>query len=407
MSEYGFFVTADDIYRWLKEGPGAESLNLAQNATQQEMDRENQRADQIVALSNAIQAGWQGEAGGRAYSAASPLAEYALRGAEQLRVSQDLLSRQSASFVDAANRVQPVPEKPPENALNDAFPFDTDIDKETADYQSAAQNNFAVFREYDGASSYNETHMPQEYNTTNRPTGNVTVTPPADTIEVGDSSGPRSAGPGEYSGGPGNYSGYSAGLSGYPGSTGGSPSGGGPSTGGGYPGTVPSGGQQTSPNDYRPSPQPPYSYPPSYPPVRQPSPVSADPGNYTGGVPYGGNQSGGGGGGFGPRGSGGSGGFGAGGPRGFGPTPGPGPGAAAGALAAEEAAARRAAQAAAGIRPGAAGGPMGAPMGAGRNKDDEDTEHERKILIETDAEETFGSDVLTAPQVIGDDEYED
>jgi hypothetical protein len=50
---------------------------------------------------------------------------------------------------------------------------------------------------------------------------------------------------------------------------------------------------------------------------------------------------------------------------------------------------------------------MGAPVGAGRGKDDEDTEHQRKFLIEADAEDTFGSDVLTAPQVIGDDEYED
>jgi len=46
-------------------------------------------------------------------------------------------------------------------------------------------------------------------------------------------------------------------------------------------------------------------------------------------------------------------------------------------------------------------------MGGGRGKDDEDAEHDRKYLIEADAEDTFGSDVLTAPQVIGDDEYED
>jgi hypothetical protein len=45
-------------------------------------------------------------------------------------------------------------------------------------------------------------------------------------------------------------------------------------------------------------------------------------------------------------------------------------------------------------------------MGSGRNQDD-DEEHKRKILIEADPEDTFGSDVLTAPQVIGDDEYED
>jgi hypothetical protein len=72
-------------------------------------------------------------------------------------------------------------------------------------------------------------------------------------------------------------------------------------------------------------------------------------------------------------------------------------------LAAEEAAARRGlAVTARGAGPGA----FGAPMGTGRNQDD-DEEHKRKVLIEADPESTFGSDVLTAPQVIGDDEYED
>jgi hypothetical protein len=47
------------------------------------------------------------------------------------------------------------------------------------------------------------------------------------------------------------------------------------------------------------------------------------------------------------------------------------------------------------------------PLGAGRGKGEEDGEHQRKVLIEADAEGLFGSDELTAPQVIGDDEYED
>lgn len=59
----------------------------------------------------------------------------------------------------------------------------------------------------------------------------------------------------------------------------------------------------------------------------------------------------------------------------------------------------------AGTRPGGVG-PMGAPVGAGHGKA-EDSEHQRKVLIEADAEDTFGSAVLTAPQGIGDDEYED
>jgi hypothetical protein len=48
----------------------------------------------------------------------------------------------------------------------------------------------------------------------------------------------------------------------------------------------------------------------------------------------------------------------------------------------------------------------GAPVG-GRGKGDEDEDHKRKVLLEADAEGLFGSDELTAPQVIGDDEYED
>lgn len=63
---------------------------------------------------------------------------------------------------------------------------------------------------------------------------------------------------------------------------------------------------------------------------------------------------------------------------------------------------------AAGVRGAGAPGAMGAaPMGGGRGKNDEDSEHDRKYLVEPDPEETFGSEVLTAPQVIGDDEYED
>ncbi|MBB4906605.1 hypothetical protein [Actinophytocola algeriensis] len=49
---------------------------------------------------------------------------------------------------------------------------------------------------------------------------------------------------------------------------------------------------------------------------------------------------------------------------------------------------------------------MGAPLG-NKGNGDEDAEHERKVLIEVDSEEIFGSAVLTAPPVIGDDEYED
>ena len=392
----GFFMTAQEIYERIIQGPGVRTLGFNQEITFDEWRNESDRAERIRSVANTIRTGWQGDASGAAYGAAMPLAESALQGAGYLQNSHDLLTAQSESFHRVHGEVRPVPSKPPEGSLDEKFPFDVDTDKEVAGYQSDVEHNFTVFGKYDDASRYNETNMPQEYHTTSRSGGDVSVKAPQDTIEVEQPEpgpgGPRSGGPGDF-GGPGSSGGpgKSSGDTSFPS---------GPSTGG-LPGGVTTGGAETSPNEFRPSPgatSPPG--PSSYSQVG-PSPVS---GGFGEGVPVGGYS----GQGFGPRGSGGGGGGGSagggpgGGVRGGGLAPGAGAG--AGALAAEQAAARRAAQAAAA---GAKSGPMGAPVGHGRNKDDEDTEHQRKVLIEADAEDVFGSDVLTAPQVIGDDEYED
>jgi hypothetical protein len=363
------FISPQEIYRQLTDGPGTHTLRHEQRETYDERTKEDERADLIRSLANALRAGWQGNASEGAYGAAMPLAERAMENADKLNHSQDLLSRQIDSFNTAANSVRPVSDAP-DGSIDERFPFDVDYDKAVKDYQDSAQHNIAVFREYDGASHYNETNIPQEYSGTTRPSGEVSVKPPADTMEVGE---PRPGGPGDAAG---------------PGSSGGDGSHPGEPSTGGFP-SGPS-GALTSPNDYRLAPA---SSPVSYSPVGQ-SPVSRDPGGFVAGA---------GGGGFGPRE--GSGGAAGGGVRGGGGVLGPGAGARAGALAAEEAAAaRRAAQAAAaGAKPGA----MGVPVGTARGKDDEDAEHQRKVLIEADAEDTFGSDVLTAPQVVGDDEYED
>ena len=398
----GLFMTPEEIYRAITEGPGARTLGFAVDATRAEGERESERSNRILSLADKIRGGWQGEASAGAFGAALPLAMTAETGSAQLLHSQDLLDRQSGSFHKVLNEVRPVTSAPENPPLDDAFPFDTDHDREVTGYQSDAQHNMAVFGVYDDASRYNETNMPQEYHTSNRGSGDVTVQTPADTIEVGEPSpGPgdsdprRTAGPGDSSG-PAD-TGFPGGSGPPPGSTTDFPD------RGRAPGSSPG---QTSPNDFRPEPPP--TFGPAFPPANQQSPAAANQGTFTGTLPYSSGYPGGGGG-YGPRGGGPAGGPGGGGsasPRPF--APGPGPGAAVGALAAEEAAARRAAQAAA--TAGARGGmaPMGgAPVAGGRGKDEEDTEHERKVLIESDPEETFGSDVLTAPQVIGDDEYED
>ena len=349
-----------------------------------------------------IEGGWQGSAADGAQGAARPLADNAAEGAEYLYLAQDLLDRQTGSFHRAAASVEPIPPQPSAEMLEQVVPFDVDTEAQTREYQQKAQHNIRVFEGYDNASNHNETYLPQQFNSTNHSGGGISVTP-ADTLEVDDS--PRSGGPGS---GPGNYS---------------APS-------GDYvrnqvPTGTPVPGFETAPNDFRPAPGNQPGSHPTAPAAHQP-PVTGAPPPFvpTGGYPGGpGGSTRGGPGGSGVRGgvpgeaggrSGHGGAFGdgpvgpvgpggghgnAGGPGAVrGPALGPG----GGALA-EEAAARRAAAAAAGR--GGAGMMGGAPMGAGRK--DEDEEHTRKVLIEADPESTFGSEELTAPQVIGDDEYED
>ena len=411
----GAGLTPHEIYEQLTGGPGSRPLTLAQDATKQEWTREDERATMIKKLGEKIRMGWQGEASDAAFGASLPLAQAAMDGTDQLDRAQDLLGRQTGSFHDAANSVRPVAARPPENnVLNESIPFDTDLDQEIRAYQTDAQHNIDVFHGYDNASQYNETNMPTEYSSITHSGGTITVKPTGgdpgggdtggDTGDGGRDKAPGGSGPG--SGGPGT----SGGPGGAPGGSPVSGPLGGPPVGGASPG-------QTSPSDVRPGPGVPGGFPQS-PAASGPQGggTAPPPGFVPGGFPGGpggaggfrGGPGGGSGGGFGGRGpgfggSGGVGGPGAGGAGGAGPR-GAGPGAGAGALAAEEAAMRRGGAAASGGR-GAGGMPMGA-MG-GHGKGDEDDEHERKIMIESGGEDVFGSDVLTAPQVIGDDEYED
>jgi hypothetical protein len=400
-AEDGGFLSPRDIYEQITGGKGKQSLLNECNETSVEQMSEQERADMVLSLAKAIREGWQGEASAGAYGTAMPLAERMIGNALDLKRAKDLLEQQYESFQTVYHRVRPISD-PPKGSVDEKFPFDVDHEIAVKKYRDDAQNNLYVFGVYDEASHYNEINMPQEYRAGSGTSGGGAVdVDPGDVIKIGD-PGPGEPRAGEpRPGGPGPGGQFTD--SPYRGSN---PGGYNPGPGGSVGGP----GSQTSPNDYRPSP-PPSRYPfPTYPEPGQPSPVSGGPG-FGGGVPVGGYTGGGGPGtgGFGPRGSGPRGGPGIGGGPGPGSSGGPsmrgpGGGVGAGALAAEEAAARRAAQAA-GARPGM--GPMGAPMGTGRGKNDEDDEHQRKVLIESDGEAMFGSDVMTAPQVIGDDEYED
>lgn len=313
------FLTPQQIYEKLTGGPGSGSLGDAQRISYDEASRESERAERITRIGRTIQGGWQGNAADEAYGAAAPLADAALRGADDLYRSQDLLDRQSGSFQRAANSVVPVSDDLPEMDVGD-FMNPVDYEQEVRRYQADAEHNMQVFEGYDNASSHNETYAPREYPIINHSGGTVSVTA-GDTVGGG---GPESGGDSPRNGGDtGGAVGPSGGAPNGGGAPGGGPSGG--SLPGGTPSPGPGGGQQTRPNDYVPPVSPPAGY---QPPVSQPGPSTGTTGGLSAGFPVGGYPGGG------------------------------------------------------------SGGGLGAGGGAG-------------------PEEMFGSEVLTAPQVIGDDEYEE
>src|SRR6266496_639013 len=226
-----FWMTPHDIYVQLTSGPGSGKLDAAQQALNSIWIEEEERVTRTRLQGTLIQNAWQGPASDAAYGAAEPLQN-----------AQDLVDRQSGSFNRAKNDVLPVPENPPEPNLLDMMSHQTDYEKQVVDYQSAARHNIAVFEGYDGASSYNETRMPTEYSTPSHSGGGISVVPDGskgDVIEIPDQQQPP---PGGGDPRPGGVS--------EPRQFGGSPG----------PGGTPVGGtgvqepQQTSPNDFVPSP---------------------------------------------------------------------------------------------------------------------------------------------------------
>ncbi|MGB3442314.1 MAG: hypothetical protein WBA97_26530 [Actinophytocola sp.] len=388
-------LTPHQIYEQLTNGPGSGRLSDASDAASQEWQREEDRAREIRALAADMKSGWDGQAGDAAHGAAGPLAESALVGAVRLHISKELLNRQTEGFHSASNSVVPVPEEPPESTvLNDVIPWETDLDKEIRSYQSDAQHNIDVFGRYDTTSLGHEEPLAREYSTITSAGGEISVRGPGGTS---DSDGYSDSGEDGLSGDP---------EPGEDGSGDGGASGGSPGVGSRVDGHGVPGGTQTS--QVSPSTTP---GPGVVPHMSQPGPTTSSPVGLVGAGPVvGAAPPGTGGGTGGPVGRGAGPGSGAvggrGGSAGGGPGVRGGPGAGAGALAAEQAAQRGGLAGASGGRGGA--GMSGVPGGAaGRGKGDEDSEHQRKVLIEADPESTFGNELLTAPQVIGDPLYED
>jgi hypothetical protein len=401
-----FGMNGTEIYHNFRGGTGDDGKGLLDASIKVALVSKNYEARKksVTQLTGTMESAWQGDAAGAAQRGAGPLAVEHGLAQESMVNAHATLDNQYNTFVSAKSRVTEVPPTPEKPGMWDNFTsfggagrnYESKMDQVNA----ANDYNVALMEEYETTTSSNTSAMPTTYGRITDDYSAVGVEKPSPPPTPPPFSGlPPSSTSSTTSSQSTNDN---TGNTGRPNTTipNGTPTK--PNGNIGYP----PGGRPTTPSNILPS----TGLPP-----RGNLPTGQNPGNqqgnpaFPGMLPGGFGPTGGGGGGsgygsgrggssFGPGGggAGGSGsgsGSGAGGGRGAG---GFGPGAGGAAAAAEGAAARGGA----GAGRGGMGG-MGGHGGRGQGEDDE--EHDRpSFLVEPDPHDTFGTDEVTAPPVIGE-----
>ena len=368
-------MSGQEIYDNFHNGVGAEGLATGASILKKVAGRYEERAREIQQLVGEMESAWQGDAAGRAQRGAGPLLTEHEIASHHFSVSEDLTDRQSGSFSRAKNSVVPVPSAPAE--VPPWGPLSTEWApylQRVQEHHDAARHNVDVMNGYSGASTYNSDNLPASYGAFADDHAGVALDD-ADTIDSEDFRDTEPNTDGDPGPGAGNEPGprVSSHVDG--------PDSGGAGPATGLVGNAPPPAETTTPGGYSHPGTP--LLPPDY---GQPRPVGGGPVSGVGVVGLGGGYS--------P----GPGEFGR--PRGGGPTGGLVPRGGAGA---EPHPARSTSTS--GLVTSRGTGTSGVPVGTGRRRDEDDTDHKTPTYLEGgDPEDLFGTELLTAPAVIGDED---
>ncbi len=413
---FGFGMNGREIYHNFRDGTGddGEGLHRAASTVGDLAENYDRRKDSIKDLVTQMESAWQGSASGAAQRGAGPLAVEHGLAAPEINTARQTLDSQAAVFAGAKTAVVEVPEQPEEPGIWDNI---TTLGGASADYQTAKakydaanDHNVSVMEFYEGETDTNTSAMPTTYGSISPDHASIGVreqlgpVKPLPWVPPGDPGGNDPGGNDNNSNNNNNYNNTNNNQNQNQNQN--------PNQNNNQT-TNPNNTGITNPAD-RPGNDPRFPPGPIGPgpgpgPNNPNNPNNMHPPGMMPGGPFGpnggdnarsGSGYGRGGGGFGPGGSGGGSGGSGGTGSGAGGRGGMGGGAMPGAAAAEGAA-----------RPGAAGMRGGGGMmggggmgGGGRRQDGEDdAEHERpSFLVEPDPHDTFGTDEVTAPPVIGE-----
>jgi uncharacterized protein YukE len=200
----GVALTGHEIYRRIHAGPGAASLTVASGAVEALARRYEQRATRITALSDKMNAAWQGSASDAAQSGMSALVRLHQDSQKVLDTVRAALGQQAGHYGETRGKLENIPETRPVNRMHNPDELAADIAQAAADYNAKAHHNVVVYDQYVAQSYANGRAMGD----TPYPAVSTTALP---SITVRSSAGPEVSG---FSSGPGFSSSASAAFSG-------------------------------------------------------------------------------------------------------------------------------------------------------------------------------------------------
>jgi uncharacterized protein YukE len=196
----GVALTGHEIYRRIHAGPGAASLTAASGAVEALARRYDQRAARITALSDRMNAAWQGSASDAAQSGMSALVRLHHDSRKVLETVRTALAQQAGHYGETRGKLENIPETRPVNRMHNPEELAADIAQAAADYNAKAHHNVVVYDQYVAQSYANGRAMGD----TLYPAVSTTALP---SITVRSSAGPEvsgsSSGPGFSSSSPG------------------------------------------------------------------------------------------------------------------------------------------------------------------------------------------------------------
>lgn len=151
-----------EIYENFHKGPGPHGLITSAELVSEVVTEYRALADEVHRLAVEMESAWVGDAGAGARCGARPIVTEHELAAGDLLTAQDLVSRQVDSFVEARDRVVPVPPEPTEVTPWRLGSPQTFL-RRMAAHLTAAAHNVEVMTAYTRASDRNTVRLPMSY----------------------------------------------------------------------------------------------------------------------------------------------------------------------------------------------------------------------------------------------------